>query len=114
VAELRGFIDGTRPELRAGSQARQAVRFLLVPPLPLLARGPLAVIAAAAVGLLPRWARGALWLPSPPGADLLVVRPAGLALLRLVGWALAPGARRNRPEPTSGSAGPAATVSAHA
>ena len=97
VAELQAWIDGVRPELRAGPQARDAVRFLLVPPMPLTARGPYAVVAAAAVGLLPGWARRALWIPTAPGADSVLVRPACLAMLRLMGWALQPAPRDAAP-----------------
>jgi uncharacterized protein (DUF2236 family) len=90
VAELRDWVDGMRPELGAGRQARDAVRFILVPPMPLAARGPYAVTAAAAVGMLPAWVRRALWLPTAPGADAVLVRPACLTLLRVLGWALDP------------------------
>ncbi|QGG93943.1 oxygenase MpaB family protein [Actinomarinicola tropica] len=93
VAEMRLWLRSVRPELSAGSQARDAVRFLLLPPVPLLARGPYGVIAAAAVGLLPAWARRMLWLPSPPLSDPLVVRPAAKVLLGGLDWAL----RADRP-----------------
>lgn len=88
VADLRVWLREVRPELSAGGQARDAVRFLLLPPVPLVARGPYGVIAAAAVGLLPTWARRMLWLPSPPLADPLVVRPAAKLLLGGMDWAL--------------------------
>jgi uncharacterized protein (DUF2236 family) len=97
VGELEDWFAGVRPELAAGRQARDAVRFLLVPPVPLVARGPYTVVAAAAVGLLPGWARRALWLPVAPGADALVVRPACLALLRALGWVLGPPPRPAAP-----------------
>ena len=90
LAELDAWLIGVRPELAASRQAREAVRFLLAPPVPVVARGGYAVIAAAAVGLLPRWARRLLWLPTAPGADALVVRPAGVALLRVLDWVLSP------------------------
>lgn len=88
VAELRTWLHDVRPELAVGSQARDAVRFLLLPPVPLVARGPYGVIAAASVGLLPAWARRQLWLPSPPLVDPLVVQPAARLLLTGLGWAL--------------------------
>ena len=88
VASVRAAIEGFRPELAATRQAHDAVRFLLWPPLPLSARGPHALVVAGAVGLLPRWAARALWLPRPPGADAVVVRPACLAMLRVLGWSL--------------------------
>ena len=90
VAELRSWLVGIRPELRAGGQARDAVRFLLVPPLPLVARPAYAVIAAASIGLLPGWSRRMLWLPVAPLSDPLVVRPAARALVATLGWALDP------------------------
>ncbi|MCA1843773.1 MAG: DUF2236 domain-containing protein [Actinobacteria bacterium] len=90
VAGARASIERFRPELAAGRQAHEAVRFLLWPPLPLPARAPHALIAAAAIGLLPGWAARALWLPRAPGADTVVVRPACLALLRVLGWSLQP------------------------
>ena len=93
VGELLGVIDPPRdreelttcvsdhPRLVAGAQARQAVRFLLFPPLRAPARVPYAVAAAAAVELLPRWARRKLGLPVLPLTGPLLVRPATLALL---------------------------------
>jgi uncharacterized protein (DUF2236 family) len=89
-AELADVLGSYRPELHVGGPTRDAVRFLLLPPLPLAARPAYGVITGAAVSLLPSWARRMLWLPVAPGADTFVVRPAATALLRLLGWALAP------------------------
>jgi uncharacterized protein (DUF2236 family) len=89
VAELRAYFRSVRPELRGGAQARDAVRWLMVPPLPLAARPAYAVIAPAAVGLLPGWARRELWLPLLPGVDPVLVRPAARALVRTLTWAVA-------------------------
>lgn len=89
-AELHDTLQSYRPELSIGGQARDAVKFLLLPPLPLAARPAYGIISTAAVSLLPTWARRMLWLPVAPGADTLVVRPATTALLRVLGWALAP------------------------
>lgn len=88
-ASLAARIEAFRPELRASGQAREAVRFLLVPPVPLLARGAYGLIAAAAIASLPGWAQRELWLPVPPLVDPLVIRPAALTLTRTFGWALA-------------------------
>jgi uncharacterized protein (DUF2236 family) len=88
VAELHDALARYRPELRATPAAREAARFLLVPPMPLAARGPYAVLSAAAVALLPWWARLALWLPVTPVADAVVVKPAGRALVDVLRWAL--------------------------
>jgi uncharacterized protein (DUF2236 family) len=85
--ELRDYFGSVGPELQVGRQARDAVRWLMAPPLPLAARGPYAVLFGAAVGLLPRSAQWALRLWSPPPVDPLVVRPATAALLAAVGWA---------------------------
>jgi uncharacterized protein (DUF2236 family) len=89
-AELRTYLYGVRPELRAERQAREAVRFLLAPPLPVYLRPAYGVLTAAAVGLLPAFARRELRLPAPPLADPIVVRPAARALLGALGWAMGP------------------------
>ena len=88
VAELQAWMRGIRPELHVGSQAREAVRFLLLPPLPLLSRPPYAVLAAAAIGLLPGRVRRDLRIPVLPLADPLAVRPATRALAAVIGWAM--------------------------
>ncbi len=88
VAELRDVLIGFRPELDADRQAYDAVRFLLVPPVPLVTRGPYGIIAAASVGLLPGFVRRMLWLPQPPLSDPLVVRPTARLLMASLGWAL--------------------------
>jgi uncharacterized protein (DUF2236 family) len=90
-ADLQAQIEAYRPELAATPEARDAARFiLLTPPLPPLARGPYAAIAAAAVGLLPRWARRPLSLPWLPVTEAVVVRGAGEAVTRGIRWAMAP------------------------
>src|SRR5690606_9802965 len=72
VAEMNAAMEAFRPELRIGRQARDAVRFLLVPPFPLIARPAYGIVAGAAVSLLPSWARRMLWLPVAPGIEPLV------------------------------------------
>ena len=94
-ASLAACLDSFRPELKVGGQARDAVRFLLVPPVPLLSRGAYGLIAAAAIALLPAWARRQLWLPLPPLVDPLVIRPAAITLTRTIGWAMATQDRRS-------------------
>ena len=89
-AALRTTLHGYRRELRVTPHTRDAVRFLLHPPFPLLARPTYNVIASAAVSLLPGYARRMLWLPVPPGIEPLMVRPVATALMRTLGWALAP------------------------
>jgi hypothetical protein len=53
-------------------------------------RPPFAVVSAAAVGLLPGWARGMLWIPRVPLVETMAVRPATTAMVRMLGWALGP------------------------
>jgi uncharacterized protein (DUF2236 family) len=87
-AELAERISAYRPELTATPQAREAARFLLLnPPLPLVARAPYAVLAAAAVSLLPSWARRLLLLPRLPVTEAVLVRPAGHAMVQAIRWA---------------------------
>lgn len=98
-AELKRCLNGFRSELTYGRQARDAVRFLIVPPLPLAARGVYGIILAAAVASLPRWARRKLWIPVLPGTDRLAIRPAAIALTRTMGWFLNQDARINQDAP---------------
>jgi len=87
-AELAARIAEYRPELAGTAQAREAARFLLLsPPLPLVARAPYGVLAAAAVSLLPGWARRPLYLPRLPVTEVAVVRPAGHAMVHAIRWA---------------------------
>ena len=88
-AELAARIVQYRAELAGTAQAREAARFLLLnPPLPLVARAPYGVLAAAAVSLLPGWARRPLYLPRLPVTEAAVVRPAGHALIHAIRWAI--------------------------
>ena len=88
-AELQARLAAYRPELAGTAQARQAARFMLLrPPLPLAARPAYAVLAAAAVGLLPAHSRWPLRLPYLPVAEATVVRLAGDSVVRTIRWAL--------------------------
>jgi uncharacterized protein (DUF2236 family) len=91
VAELRASLAAYRPELRGTPAARDTSRFLLFnPPVPLVARPAYGLIAAAAVSMLPGWARLMLHLPPPlPIADDLVGRLAGELATRAFRWTLA-------------------------
>src|SRR5215472_16309877 len=90
-AELSARIAAYRGELAGTAQAREAARFLLLtPPLPAAARPPYAVLAAAAVSLLPGWARRPLRLPRLPVTEAALVRPAGHALVHAIRWAITP------------------------
>jgi uncharacterized protein (DUF2236 family) len=88
-AELTARITAYRAELAGTAQAREAARFLLLsPPLPVIARAPYGVLAAAAVSLLPGWARRPLYLPRLPVTEAALVRPAGHALVQAIRWAI--------------------------
>jgi len=87
-ADLRRALREFRPELHAGRQAREAVRFLLWPPLPAYLRPAYGVLTAAAVGLLPAYARRELRIPVAPLSDPLVVRPAAKVILAALGLTL--------------------------
>jgi uncharacterized protein (DUF2236 family) len=88
-AELAERIRAYRPELAATAEAREAARFLLLrPPLPAIARAPYGVLAAAAVSLLPGWARRPLYLPRLPVTEKILVRPAGHAMVHAIHWAI--------------------------
>jgi len=88
-AELADRIRAYRPELAATAEAREAARFLLLrPPLPVIARAPYGVLAAAAVSLLPGWARRPLYLPKLPVTETVLVRPAGHLMVHAIRWAI--------------------------
>ncbi|MCF7548423.1 oxygenase MpaB family protein [Pseudonocardia sp. WMMC193] len=90
-AALAERLERFRPELEGTAEARSAARFLLLhPPLALAARAPYALLAAAAVGLLPRWARLPLRLPYLPLAEATVVRGAGTAITAGIRWVMSP------------------------
>jgi uncharacterized protein (DUF2236 family) len=87
--ELAAALREYRPELRATPEALEAARFLVWnPPLPLLARGPYAVLAATAIAELPAWARRELRLPRLRAAESVLVPPAGHAIVSAVRWAM--------------------------
>jgi len=86
VTEL-GAVLASYP-LHASRQARDATRFLLFPPLPVSARGAYALIAAAAVELLPVRAQLELRLVVPPLVGPMGVRPATRALFGTLRWAV--------------------------
>jgi len=102
VAELRAALADYRPELQGTQAARDAARYLLVtPPLPALARPGYGLIAAAAVGTLPGWARRMLWLPPAlPVADRLVADMVGQVATRTMRWAMT-AARRPETDPVT-------------
>ncbi len=86
VSELRDVL--ARYELRSTPEARDAVRFLMLPPMPLSVRPTYGLIAAAAVELLPLHAQIELRLVVPPPWGPLAVRPSLRALLGTLRWAV--------------------------
>lgn len=90
VRELDDVLATFRAECAAGEQAREAMKFLLVPPVPAALRPSYALVSAAALSSLPRWARRELRAPVPPLVEPLGVRPAALALTRTLGWLMQP------------------------
>ncbi|WP_017555614.1 oxygenase MpaB family protein [Nocardiopsis baichengensis] len=76
AAQMRAYLASVRPRLRAGEQARQAVRFLLWPEVPRRMRAlapfkPLWLpVGALSYYTLPGWARREYGvLPEPPGTQ---------------------------------------------
>ena len=88
VAELTHKMAEIRPELKATRDARNAVRFLLFPPLAVQILPVYAVLASAAVGLLPAWARRELRIPRLPVTERFAVRPAAKIVTQTLGWAM--------------------------
>ena len=85
---MRAQLDEFRAELRSTPEARAAARFVLLSaPVPVVARPGYGVLAAAAVGLLPRWSRWPLRLPYLPITEGTVVRAAGRAVTQAIRWA---------------------------
>jgi uncharacterized protein (DUF2236 family) len=90
-AELHAAVERFRPELRAIDHARDAVAYLVrEPDLPLAARPAYWVLVAAAIGLMPPWARRPLALPTLPVAHDAVAGLLGQAATRTVRWATTP------------------------
>lgn len=89
TAALAAAIRAYRPELTSTAAAREAARFILVrPPVPALIRAPYAVLAAAAIGLLPNWSRAPLRVPYLPITEGTVVRLAGSTAVRSLRWVM--------------------------
>jgi uncharacterized protein (DUF2236 family) len=100
AAAMERYFAEVRPELVAGPEAREVVRFILAPPMPrrvrLLtpARPAWLGIGALGLALLPRWARRMYRLPGLPSTDLSAV--AVTRLLRGTALRL-PAGMRNGP-----------------
>jgi len=90
VAELRARLVGFRTELRATQAALDTAAFILrEPPLPRAVRPVYSGLAAAAVELLPAWARAELGLRAAAGPSAAAVRVGGATVTRLIRWAMA-------------------------
>jgi uncharacterized protein (DUF2236 family) len=88
-AGLADALAAYRPELRGTPEAREAVRHVLLkPPLPVAARAPYAVLAAAAIGLMPARTRLPLRLPWLPVSERTAVRVLGGLATGTIRWAL--------------------------
>jgi uncharacterized protein (DUF2236 family) len=88
-AALADALAAYRSELRGTPEAREAVRHVLLkPPLPVAARAPYAVLAAAAIGLMPAWTRLPLRLPWLPVSERTAVRVLGGLATGTIRWAL--------------------------
>jgi uncharacterized protein (DUF2236 family) len=89
--ELKQRLEAFRPELRSTPEAREAVSYVLFrPPLGPLERVPYAALAAAAIGLMPRWSRRPLRLPWLPVTERTVVRALGTLTTGTIRWAMSP------------------------
>jgi uncharacterized protein (DUF2236 family) len=84
VGQMAAYFREVQPQLRVTGAAREAVRFLLWPPMPALvrlgtpARPAWAGLVMAAFAMLPPWARRLYSLPGLPTTDLAATA-AGLA-----------------------------------
>jgi uncharacterized protein (DUF2236 family) len=87
--EVAATISRYRRELAGTPQAREAARFLLLkPPMPPALRPIYGGLGAAAVSLLPTWARSELRLPSLPLTEAVLIRPVGRLTLSAIGWGI--------------------------
>ncbi|MEU9865211.1 oxygenase MpaB family protein [Streptomyces sp. NPDC047971] len=87
VAALAASLGARRGELAPTEESAATVRYLLAaPPLPRPARIPYALLAAAAVDLLPPWAQECLDLPGRTRLLLRVARPGGSAVTSAIRW----------------------------
>jgi uncharacterized protein (DUF2236 family) len=95
TTELAAALEAYRPELAATPEALDVARFLLhEAPVPPLARPLYAVLARAAVDLLPPWARELLGLPHRGRLARTAVRAGAAAILATMDWAATSSRRR--------------------
>jgi uncharacterized protein (DUF2236 family) len=90
VQGLRDQLFMFRGELQATPESRDVARYLLLtPPLPITTRIPYSLISAAAIAILPAWARADLRLPYLPVTERALLRPIGQAVTSTIRWATA-------------------------
>ena len=90
VKGLRDQLFMFRGELKATPESRDVARYLLLtPPLSLATRIPYSLISAAAIAILPAWARADLRLPYLPVTERALLRPIGQAITSTIRWATA-------------------------
>lgn len=86
--EVRAYFRGVRPELYPEPRAFETAEFLVRGPSERpLDRAAYALVAAAAIDLLPEWARRDLRLRRPGALETALVRPAAGAAGELLRWA---------------------------
>jgi uncharacterized protein (DUF2236 family) len=91
VGEVEAYVRRVRQDLYAGPQAMAARDFLLRG----VAKRPedrvvYTLLIAAAIGLLPGWARAELRLPTPPLLDRCAVAPLTRTMCAALRWAVTP------------------------
>ncbi|UQW99316.1 oxygenase MpaB family protein [Streptomyces sp. RerS4] len=90
-AQLSARLARYRPELRSTPESRETTAYLLSrPPLPGAVRIPYAFLAAAAVDLLPRWAKAQLSIPRASRLLLPLAVPGGRAVTAAIRWVTPP------------------------
>ena len=84
-AEVVDYLAAVRPELVAGEQALDAVRYLRMAPFSgRVLQSAYQVVLRAGIGVLPDWAREMLGLRPQPLLELTAVRPAAHTLLNVM------------------------------
>lgn len=88
VQGLRDQINMFRHELHGTPESRDVARYLLIePPLDMVSRIPYSLIGAAAVAILPAWARADLRVPYLPLTERVMVKPIGNLVATTIRWA---------------------------
>jgi uncharacterized protein (DUF2236 family) len=85
MAELDAYYERIRPRLYASDEARQALRVIMLPPVPDGHRGlklGMTLVSALAFSTLPRWARHMYGRPTGPVSEAAAT--AGLVAVRLM------------------------------